>query len=78
VFIIGMLAVVCFAVSYRKVAADRCIDNADTSRYNPVRAVCPVMKPQGLSIEVNGGDYIVMNTNVVFQLTQEEVTVAKV
>lgn len=57
-------------------AADRCTDSADTAKYNPVQASCPVMKPRGLSIEVNGGDNIAMSTNVVFQLTQEEVIVA--
>jgi hypothetical protein len=60
------------------VAADNCIDTSDTAKYNPVQDVCPVIKPQGLSIEVIGGDNIVMNTNVVFQLTQEEVTAADI
>lgn len=54
-------------------ASDKCNDTAATMKYTPVAAVCPMIKPLDLNIEVLGGDVIAVNANITFHLTQEEV-----
>ena len=63
----------CFAVRYRKVAADRCVDSDVTSVYNPVAAACQVIAPRDLAVEVVAGEKVAVSTIVEFQLIQEEV-----
>ena len=68
------LLVHCYIVRYRKVAADKCVGGPLVDKYRAVQVNCPVVKPAGLSIEVDGGDVIRVNKNVTFNLTQEQVT----
>ena len=60
-------------VRYRMVAADKCKGGPLVDKYRSVEVNCPVVKPSGLSIEVDGGDVVRVNKEVTFTLTQDQV-----
>jgi len=62
-----------YVVSYRKVASDKCQGGLLVDKYRAVPVNCPVIKPAGLSI-LTDDSVIPVNKNVMFSLTQEEVT----
>jgi hypothetical protein len=60
------------STGYRKIAADKCVEDQMTVRkFDPTNAVCPIIRPQGLGIEVDGGNVVRVNTNASFHLLQE-------
>ena len=60
-------------VRYRKVAADKCQGGPLVDKYRAVKVKCPVIKPGGLGI-LTDESVIPVNKNVMFTLTQEQVT----
>lgn len=61
------------SVRYRKVASDKCVGGPLVEKYRSVQAQCPVMKPEGLGIEVAQGQVVTVDSNISFSLTQERV-----